>query len=73
MLFNTTLQFKKINKLYYCTKNVTKNKLYSHTLLLPKTKFPLRLESKKLRERDEYIYNVTTHTFISTPKFHASY
>lgn len=42
---------------HYCTK-INKNKLYSSTILLPHTKFPLRLENKKLVERDKNINEV---------------
>lgn len=59
MILKFIYQLNKTGKCYYCTKNVPKNKLYSSTVLLPKTKFPLRLENKKIIERNEYIYNVS--------------
>lgn len=46
------------HRIHYCTKTNLKNKLYSKTVLLPKTAFPLRLDSKKLVERDENINSV---------------
>ncbi|XP_022911391.2 isoleucine--tRNA ligase, mitochondrial isoform X1 [Onthophagus taurus] len=40
----------------YCNNKAKgKNALYSHTVLLPKTKFPLRIEGKKLVDRDNAI------------------
>ncbi|KAJ8969178.1 hypothetical protein NQ314_001881 [Rhamnusium bicolor] len=57
MVLKLVQQINKTNRVFYCTKSESKNKFYSNTVLLPKTKFPLRLESKKLVERDEYIYN----------------
>lgn len=35
-----------------------RQKSYSHTVILPKTDFPLRLENKKLIERDSNINEV---------------
>ncbi|CAH1156158.1 unnamed protein product [Phaedon cochleariae] len=58
MFFNSLISFHKISCVHYCTKAATKNKLYSNTIFLPKTKFPLRLENKKLVDRDETIHNV---------------
>ncbi|XP_076272179.1 isoleucyl-tRNA synthetase, mitochondrial [Rhynchophorus ferrugineus] len=46
----------KISKTLYCTKAASKSSLYSHTVLLPKTKVPLRLEPQKLVQRDKDIY-----------------
>ncbi|XP_060534697.1 isoleucine--tRNA ligase, mitochondrial [Cylas formicarius] len=48
-----TLNFK------YCTNNKGKSNTYGHTVLLPKTKLPLRLEGKRLIERDKNIHNTT--------------
>lgn len=48
----------------YCTK-INKNKLYSSTILLPHTKFPLRLENKKLVERDKNINEVSEKNKLS--------
>lgn len=47
------------NKLFrsFCTKSTT-DKSYSGTVLLPKTKLPLRLEGKKLVVRDRLLSNV---------------
>lgn len=47
-----------IQKVHYCT-NTSKKKLYSNTVLLPKTSFPLRLENNKLLERDEKLNKVS--------------
>ncbi|KAK9885904.1 hypothetical protein WA026_013778 [Henosepilachna vigintioctopunctata] len=42
-----------INKSYIISRfSVRRHKSYSHTVLLPKTDFPLRLKNEKLRERD---------------------
>nr|XP_023020120.1 isoleucine--tRNA ligase, mitochondrial-like [Leptinotarsa decemlineata] len=51
-------QFKKPNYIYFSTKAISKNKFYSDTIFLPKSNFPLRLDNKKLLERDENIYTV---------------
>ncbi|CAH0545878.1 unnamed protein product [Brassicogethes aeneus] len=48
---------KQIQKLYYSTDKSSK-KVYTSTVLLPKTDFPLRLENKKLLDRDENINKV---------------
>lgn len=58
MIFNNYCRLRKLTKHCYCTKVATKSK-YSNTVFLPKTKFPLRLENKKLIERDEYITKVS--------------
>ncbi|KAJ8948755.1 hypothetical protein NQ318_017924 [Aromia moschata] len=57
MILKFFQQLNKTNKVYYCTKTA-KNKLYSSTVLLPRTKFPLRLEGGRVVERDQYIYEV---------------
>ncbi|XP_018570506.1 isoleucine--tRNA ligase, mitochondrial [Anoplophora glabripennis] len=59
MMLKFIQQINNTGRVCYCTKNVSKNKIYSSTVLLPKTNFPLRLENKKLVERDEYIYKAT--------------
>lgn len=40
--------------------NINSSKSYSKTVLLPQTKFPLRLENKKLIQRDLAINNVSS-------------
>ncbi|KAK4876897.1 hypothetical protein RN001_009403 [Aquatica leii] len=54
------LKYEKLLKYnrFYCTKNLNKSK-FTNTVLLPQTKFPLRLEKKKLIERDKYINNLS--------------
>lgn len=47
------LQFMK-----FATKATDRKKLFSNTIILPKTKFPLRLDSKSIVERDLLINNV---------------
>ncbi|XP_030762907.1 isoleucine--tRNA ligase, mitochondrial [Sitophilus oryzae] len=44
------IKINKISKVKYSTKNS-----FSHTVLLPKTQFPLKLERNKLTDRDEKI------------------
>ncbi|XP_044269730.1 isoleucine--tRNA ligase, mitochondrial isoform X2 [Tribolium madens] len=69
-------QKKHINVCYYCTQS-EKKKVYSDTIFLPKTKFPLRLENKKLLERDEKITTVAEfdqlykwqRSYLSEPEF----
>jgi hypothetical protein len=61
MIFRLILrQRTKVNKSCYCTQSQSKNKVYSSTIFLPKTKFPLRLDSKKLLERDEQVASVSS-------------
>ncbi|KAJ3663117.1 hypothetical protein Zmor_007426 [Zophobas morio] len=56
MFFRLISRQKRVfNRVSYCTENENKKKLYSNTIFLPKTTFPLRLESEKLVERDEAI------------------
>ncbi|KAJ8925130.1 hypothetical protein NQ315_001312 [Exocentrus adspersus] len=57
MLLKFLYQVSKPTRIHFCTNAAPKNKLYSNTVLLPKTKFPLRLENKKLIERDKLVYN----------------
>ncbi|KAF2884619.1 hypothetical protein ILUMI_21555 [Ignelater luminosus] len=45
-------------RLYAHTKAASKKKSYSHTVLLPQTKLPLRLDGNKLVERDKAITNL---------------
>lgn len=42
----------------FSTKTLNKQQLFSSTVILPKTKFPLRLDSKAIIQRDETINNV---------------
>lgn len=58
MVFKRSLRINEIKRACYCTK-IPNNKIYSSTVILPKTKFPLRLENDKLINRDKYIYNVS--------------
>ncbi|RZC33056.1 isoleucine--tRNA ligase, mitochondrial, partial [Asbolus verrucosus] len=70
-------QKNKVSSLSYCTENGNKKKVYSNTLFLPKTKFPLRLENKKLIERDEQITSIAEfdqlykwqRSYLSEPEF----
>lgn len=54
-----------------CTKRATEKNNYSNTVLLPKTKLPLRLEGQKLINRDNLLSSVSLLnyakiTFIKT-------
>lgn len=49
---------KPISLRFYCKVTNKNNKLYSNTILLPQTKFPLKLENNKLLERDIHINEV---------------
>lgn len=57
MGFKYSVRLYDIKKVSYSTK-VTNKKLYSSTVLLPKTNLPLRLENAQLVERDKTINNV---------------
>lgn len=63
MLFKHSIRLSEIKKVGYCTK-FANNKLYTTTVLLPKTKFALRLENNKVLERDKTIYDVNTYLMI---------
>nr|CAI5832648.1 unnamed protein product [Callosobruchus analis] len=56
MILRRITQVQKSN-VFYSTKPAPKGKLYSNTVILPKTRFPLRLENHKLLERDENIHS----------------
>lgn len=56
MVFKYFLQTNVIKRSCYCTST---NKVYSSTVLLPKTQFPLRLENNKLIERDKRVNSVS--------------
>lgn len=58
MVFKHSVRIHELKRACYCTKTPN-NKIYSNTVILPKTKFPSRLESDKLISRDKYIYNVS--------------
>lgn len=52
--------FSKLQFARFSTKVNADNLRYSNTILLPKTKLPLRLENKKLVQRDKSLSNVST-------------
>ncbi|CAH1989563.1 unnamed protein product [Acanthoscelides obtectus] len=57
MILRKITRIQKTNVVFYSTKPAQQGKLYSNTVFLPKTRFPLRLENNKLLERDEAIHN----------------
>lgn len=58
MLFKSNANACKIARCYSNASVVDKKKLYSNTIILPQTKFPLRLNSKAAEERDTTLNNV---------------
>lgn len=62
MILKHSVRINKIQRLKYCTKITLNNKIYSSTVLLPKTDFPLKLENDKLIDRDKNIYTVSKIT-----------
>lgn len=58
MLFKKHVNVCKISRCYSNASVVDKKKLYSNTIILPQTKFPLRLNSKAAEERDVTLNDV---------------
>lgn len=54
-----------LQKARFCSnKAINKNKLYSSTIILPQTKFPLRLNNKQIVERDQKINSVSNFCLL---------
>lgn len=49
------------SRVLYCTKVPSKSSPYTHTVLLPKTNVPFRLDEQSLLERDKDIYKVLSN------------
>lgn len=58
MFYKAQRSAMRLQLMKFATKATDRKKLFSNTIILPKTKFPLRLDSKSIVERDLLINNV---------------
>lgn len=73
LIYNQFTRYIRAHHVNYCNKAINKKKLYSNTVLLPKTKFPLRLDKKQIAERDSRINNVNILTITLQEYFFCTF